>query len=196
MENNNTELMDVTNGMVAVDANGEIIAASPLTGSAILGTIPTTSLADFQTSVYAATPNRFTLASMRKGTTDTLMHIGNQLKSEDVANHVLTIIRVAYASIPATDISGNPVYDENGNQRTATYPVCHFAEAPGYWYNGGAMLKKNIDVWADEVGDDQSDPNLPILNAELATMGGIRAFFAWKNKRDASGQRYMNIILG
>jgi len=184
-ENENTSL-------VQVDANGEIIPS----GSMILGSIPTASLADFQRDVFSSTPNRLTLASQRKGTTDTLMHVGQQLKSEDVANHILTIIRVAYASIPATDNSGKPIYDENGNQRVASYPVCHFAEAPGYWYNGGAMLKKNIDAWAEEVGDDQSDPNLPTLNSVLVEIGGIRAYFGWKDKRDGSGQKYMNIILG
>lgn len=163
-------------------------------GSALLSQIPTTSLGDFQRDVFGATPNKLTLASMRKGTTDTVMHVGLQLKSEDLANHVLTIIRVAFAAIPAT-ADGQPVYDENGNQRMSLYPVCHFAEAPGYWYNGGSMLKKNIEAWADEVGDDMSDPTLPLVNQALSEIGGIRAFFAWKEKRDSSGQRYMNIIL-
>lgn len=182
------------NALIVTDENGELLSAVPQSGSALLGSMPTTSLADFQRDAFMSAPNRFAQIAARKGTSDTLMHIGNQLKSEDIANHVLTIIRVAYATIPATDISGHPVYDENGNQKTATYPVAHFAEAPGYWYNGGTMLKKNIEAWAEDMGDDQTDPNLPILNQALAECGGVRAFFTWKNKRDGSGQRYMNMI--
>ena len=162
----------------------------------VLSTLPTADLSQFQEESFNLTPNRFTLASMRSGVTDTVMHVGQQLKSEDVANHILTIVRVAFASIPATDNEGRPICDENGEQRNAVYPVAHFAEAPGYWYNGGAMLKKNIEVWAREVGDDMSDPNLPNLNRAIAEIGGIRAYFGWKEKRDGSGQRYMNMILG
>lgn len=169
-------------------------AIAVMDGASLLASLPTASLTDFQADVFNSTPNRLSLASMRKGTTDTVMHVGLQLKSEDLANHVLTIIRVAFASIPMV-VDGNPVYDENGNQKSALYPVCHFAEAPGHWYNGGAMLKKNIEAWAEEVGDDMSDPNLPGVNQALAEIGGIRAFFGWKEKRDGSGQRYMNIIV-
>lgn len=161
-----------------------------------LALLPVGTLEDFQQQVYAATPNKLTLASLRAGTTDTLMHAGLQLTSEQVDGHVLTIIRVAYAVVPAVDMAGKPVYDETGVQKKSRYPVCHFREAPGYWYNGGAMLEKNISAWCAEVGDDMSDPNLPTLNTILGEIGGVRAYFTWKNKRDSSGQRYMNIILG
>ncbi len=179
------------NNLITVDTNGEIVN----TGMTLLGDLPTMSLEDAQRDVFSSTPNRLTLSAQRKGVTDTLMHIGQQLKSEDVANHVLTIIRVAYATIPAVDMNNNPIYGEDGKQKNAVYPVCHFAEAPGYWYNGGTMLKKIIEAWAEEVGDDQSDPNLPTVNAEIASLGGVRAYFDWKKKRDHSGQRYMNMIL-
>lgn len=160
-----------------------------------LALLPTGTLEDFQQQVFAAEPNRLTMASLKAGTTDTLMHAGAQLSSENVANHVLTIIRVAYAVVPATDANGKPIYDEYGAQKKARYPVCHFREAPGYWYNGGAMLQKNIEAWCAEVGDDMTDPNLPTLNTVLDELGGVRAYFVWKNKKDG-GQKYMNIILG
>ncbi len=182
------------NAMIVTDENGEVLPVVSQTGSALLGSMPTTSLADFQRDAFMATPNRFAQISARKGVSDSVMHIGNQLRSEDIADHVLTIVRVAFATIPAMDISGHPIYDENGNQKTATYPVAHFAEAPGYWYNGGTMLRKNIEAWAEDMGEDLSDPNLPVLNAALAECGGVRAFFTWKNKRDSSGQKYMSMI--
>lgn len=166
----------------------------------------TTTLENFQMSAFGRPVNRLTAAAMKNGTTDTLLHAGTQLLAEDVAGHALTIVRVGYASAPARDVKGNPIYkvedgkiltDENGEpiQEVSLYPVCHFKEAPGYWYNGGTMLKKNIEVWAQECGDDGSDLNFPEVNKALEEIGGIQAFFAWKEKRDGSGQKYMNIIL-
>ena len=159
-----------------------------------LAAIPEASLSDFQEQVFNLTPNRLTQASLRAGTTDTLMHVGMQLTTEQVVNHILTIVRVAFAAIPKT-VDGVPVTNDAGEVIIETYPVCHFAEAPGYWYNGGSMLKKNIEAWAREVGDSMEDPNLPLVNQTLSEIGGVRAFFGWKNKRDSSGQKYVNIIL-
>lgn len=166
-----------------------------------------TTLEEFQAKAFSKGVNRLTAAAMKAGTTDTLLHAGTQLTAEDVVGHVLTIVRVGYAVAPATDMKGKPIFktnsdgtivcDENGTpiQETTTYPVCHFKEAPGYWYNGGAMLKKNIEVWANECGDDGSDYAFPGVNKVLEEIGGVQAMFAWKEKRDASGQRYVNIIL-
>lgn len=166
----------------------------------------TTTLENFQSMAFGSPVNRLTAASMKNGTTDTLLHAGTQLLAADVAGHVLTIIRVGFATAPARDIKGNPVYetrdgeiltDENGEPvpKMSLYPVCHFKEAPDYWYNGGSMLKKNIEVWAQECGDDGTDLNFPEVNKALQELGGIKAYFAWKEKRDGSGQKYMNIIL-
>lgn len=151
--------------------------------------------------------NRLTARSQRDGKSDTVMHVGEQIKSDMIVGHALTIIRVGHAAVPATDNAGKPIYvtDENGVLETdsngdpvqaiSVFPVCHFKEAPGCWYNGGKLLQDNIDSWADECGDDPNDFYLPKLNAVLAEIGGIRAFFDWKDKKDGSGQRYVNMIL-
>lgn len=184
------------NALTVNPETGELISSpsSVLSGSALLGTLPTISLESFQSQVFNSASGPLAAISAQNGANDTIMHIGNQLKSEDVNGHVLTIIRVGLATLPATDISGNPIYDENGNQKTARYPVAHFKEAPGYWYNGGALLMRNIEIWAAAFGDDINDPNLPKINAILAENDGQLAYFQWKNKRDHSGQKYMNII--
>lgn len=173
----------------------------------VLANLPTTSLEAFQSSMFSAAPNKLAQLSQLAGTSDTVLHVGSQLTSQDVAGHALTIIRVGLASVPATNIKGNPVYatDENGEvvtdatgqpvQAHDIYPVCRFKEAPEYFYNGGAMLQKNIEVWAKEVGDDLNDYNLPKVNKTLEEIGGVHAYFAWKEKRDGSGQKYMNMIL-
>lgn len=160
----------------------------------VLSALPTVSLADFQREVFSTETNFLTRASQRAGMSDTIMHIGEQLTSEMVVDHVLTIIRVSFVTVPRTE-NGKVVVGANGEPEYAQFPVCHFAEAPGYWYNGGRMLLNNIRVWAAEVGEDLSDPSLPKLNQALTELGGIRAFFCWKDKRDGSGQRYVNIIL-
>ncbi len=165
-----------------------------VSGSSVLASMPTQTLSDFQAQVFDLVPNQLVRASLNDGNTDILFHVGQQLRSEDVVNHILTIIRVAFASITRMK-DGQPVTNESGEIIVDRYPVCHFSEAPGFWYNGGSMLKKNIESWAKEVGDDMSDPYLPRVNAVLSEVGGVRAFFAWKNKQDNSGQRYVNIIL-
>lgn len=188
-----------------MSTNNTSLATTENSGLSVLPQ-ETITLENFQMSAFGRPVNRLTAAAMKNGTTDTLLHAGTQLLADDVAGHVLTIIRVGYASAPARDVNGKPVYvmrdgeiltNENGEpiQDVALYPVCHFKEAPGYWYNGGTMLKKNIEVWAQECGDDGTDHNFPEVNKALEEIGGIQAFFAWKEKRDGSGQKYMNIIL-
>lgn len=174
--------------------------------SMVLANIPQTSLAEFQAAAFSTPANRLSARSMRAGKTDTVLHIGTQLRTEDIVGHALTIIRVGFASLPATNEKGEPVpkVDENGTvitdengipvQETSLFPICHFAEAPGYWYNGGQLLKENIMEWADETGDDLSDYNLPNTNAALQELGGIRCFFSWgESKR--TGRRYVKMIL-
>lgn len=178
------------NALIRTDENGTIIPD----GQA-LANIPTTSIEDFQRDALVGTTNRLSMASMRSSSTDTAMHIGLQLKSEDVVNHVLTISHVSFASIPAQDVNGTPIYDENGNQKTSIYPVCRFKEAPAYWYNGGTMLRKNIEAWCNEVGEDMNDLNLPKVNEVLEEVGGVRVYFSWKNKRGSAGTRYVNMIV-
>lgn len=186
----------------------EIAKANP---AEIFSSIATTSIDDFRKEALSIAEsgavNVLTRRSQRDGKTDTVMHVGEQIKTDMIVGHVLTIIRVGHAAVPATDAKGNPLYvtdsngvvevDTDGNpvQAISIFPVCHFVEAPGCWYNGGKLLQDNIDSWADEVGDDPTDFYLPKLNAVLSEIGGIRAFFDWKDKKDGSGQRYVNMIL-
>lgn len=177
----------------------------------LFSAMPSASLDDFRKEALAIAEsgnvNILTRRSQKDGKTDTVMHVGEQIKTEMIVGHVLTIIRVGHAAVPATDNKGNPIYvtDENGAvitnengepmQAVSVFPVCHFKEAPGCWYNGGTLLQDNIVSWADEVGDDPDDFYLPKLNAVLSEIGGIRAYFEWKDKKDGSGQRYVNMIL-
>ena len=186
----------------------EIATVNPME---IFSAMPTAPLDDFRKEALSIAEsgnvNFLTRRSQRDGKTDTVMHVGEQIKSDMIVGHVLTIIRVGHASVPATTNDGKPLYvtdangvtvlNENGEpiQAVSTFPVCHFKEAPGCWYNGGKLLQDNIDSWADEVGDDPNDFYLPKLNAALTEIGGIRAYFEWKDKKDNSGQRYVNMIL-
>ena len=186
----------------------EIATVNP---AELFSAMPSTSLEDFRkealTIAEAGNVNFLTRRSQKDGKTDTVMHVGLQIKSDMIVGHVLTIIRVGHAAVPATDNSNNPIYvtdengvvatDEDGNpiQAVSVFPVCHFKEAPGCWYNGGKLLQDNIDSWADEVGDDPDDFYLPKLNEALAEIGGIRAYFEWRDKKDGSSQRYVNMIL-
>ena len=173
----------------------------------MLANLPNVSLAEFQQSALSGSMNPLAALSAKAGKSDTVMHIGTQLRSEDIAGHALTIVRVGFAALPVVDPdTDEPVYqcDENGEalcdeaghpiQAISVYPICHFAEAPGYWYNGGKLLKENIKIWADACGDDMNDYNLPNTNAKLAEIGGIKCFFAWGESRK-SGRKYMKMIV-
>ena len=174
---------------------------------AILSSVSTMSLEEFQRESFMEPVNRLTAAIQRDSKTDTVLHIGKQISSEDVAGKILTIIRLGYGTAPATDMDGNPVWetnedgtvrmDENGQtvQAMAKFAVCHFKEAPGYWYNGGKMLQGIVDTLVTECGDNPEDLMLPNVNAALEEVGGLRAFFDWKASSKNRGQRYMNIIV-
>lgn len=174
---------------------------------AILSGLPTTSLEDFQAKSFMEPVSPLAAAIQRESKTDTVLHIGKQISSEDVAGHVLTIIRVGYGTAPSVDMQGNPIWetdengqpavDENGQaiQRMARFAVCHFKEAPGYWYNGGKMLQGILETLVTECGDNPDDLMLPNVNAALEECGGLRAYFDWKQSRKNKGQRYMNIIV-
>ena len=153
-----------------------------------LEAIPTMSLAEFQRDSFMEPVNRLAARLQRDGKTDTTLHVGKQIKSEQVAGKILTIIRVGYGMAPATDMQGNPVWetdengviitDENGVsvQKMSKFPVCHFKEAPGWWYNGGAMLDGIIQSLIDECGDSSDDMMLPNVNAALSDVGGLRCY--------------------
>lgn len=185
----------------------ELTVVSP---TELLSSVPLSSLEDFRSEALTAAEsgkvNILTRRSQLDGKTDTVMHIGEQITSDMIVGHALTIVRVGHAAVPATDGTGKPVYvtDSNGNVKTddngepvqavSVFPVCHFKEAPGCWYNGGRLLQDNIISWADQCGDDPNDFYLPKINAVISEIGGLRAYFEWKNKKDGSGQRYVNII--
>lgn len=177
----------------------------------IFSAMPRASIADFRDNAISRAErgevNFLTRRSQRDGKTDTVMHIGTQIPTDLIVGHVLTISRVGHAAVPATDNAGNPIYDvdENGEpvldangepvQQISVFPVCWFKEAPDCWYNGGKLLQDNIVSWADETGDDPDDFYLPRVNAAIKEVGGIPAYFEWKDKQDRSGQRYVNMIL-
>lgn len=174
----------------------------------MLASLPNVSLAEFQVSALAGSMNPLAQLSAKAGKSDTVMHIGTQLKSEEIVGHALTIIRVGFAALPVTnpdtdeivyqvDENGEVICDDDGYPlpEMSVYPICHFKEAPGYWYNGGKLLKENIMVWADACGDDPDDDyNLPNTNAKLTEIGGIRCFFAWGESRK-TGRKYMKMIV-
>lgn len=170
------------------------------TSTGILSNLSTISLADFQNESYTSSGNRLSNAARNAGRTDTVLHVGNQIQTGDVIGHVLTIVHVGYATAPAKDNNGNPIFDTDVDgvavQKMSRFPVCHFKEAPGWWYNGGKMLDGIIEAWKEEMEEEEGNDNLPRINAELEACGGVQAYFAWKDKRDNSGQRYVNIILG
>lgn len=178
------------------------MATEIMNSNSALASIPTQSLAEFQREVYTSKVSRLTMRARNDGKTDTPLHIGHQIKTDDVIGHILTIVHVGYGYAPMTDNKGNPIFEENPDengvavQKMSRFPVIHFAEAPGWWYNGGAIFDGILDSWIAEVGDDKNNDILPLVNTELEVCGGVKAYFDWKDKRDASGQKYVNIILG
>lgn len=172
-----------------------------------LDNIPVQSLADFQVEALNSKPNSLVSRLQKDGKVDTAFHIGKQIKSEQVAGKVLTIIRIGRGMAPRTDNKGNPVWvtDENGMpvtdengvavQEMSIFPICHFLEAPGFWYNAGAMMNGIIESLCDECGDDPTGMVFPNVNAALEEVNGLRAYFDWKESAKNPGQKYMNIIV-
>ena len=86
----------------------------------IFSAMPKATLDDFRKEALAIAEsgnvNFLTRRSQRDGKTDTVMHVGEQIMSDMIVGHVLTIVRVGYASVPAVDNKGNPIYvtDANG----------------------------------------------------------------------------------
>lgn len=164
-----------------------------------------TSIAEFEALSMQGSSSRLVRAARANGTLDTALHNGHQIKTEDIVGHVLTLSATGYAFAPATNVDGTPIYevDENGETRIgpdgepiqamSKFPVMKFAEAPGWWYNGG---KRYMDILAEfvrEVGDDETDVMLPKVNAEIAACGGIKCYFEWKDSTKNRGQRYVDI---
>ena len=169
-----------------------------------LDNVVTKSVAEFRASALISKPSKYTERARKSGKTDSVGHIGIQLSTEDIVDKVLTIDSVCRASVPLTDENGNPVplvddngaivMDSNGEivYATQVYPIITFAEAPGYWYNGGTLLAGVLPEWADESGDDVDSMSYPLLNADLKEIGGIPVYFCWKQGKN---RRYVNMIL-
>lgn len=170
-----------------------------------LDNLSTRSIVDFRRDSLTRKPTKYAARSQRDGKVDSVGHIGHQLSTDDVVGHVLTIDSVCRAIVPLFDKSNNPIWetDENGAlktdadgnfvQATSIYPIVTFAEAPGYWYNGGTLLAGVLPGWAEEAGDEPDSMTYPLLNADLAEIGGIPCYFEWKQGR--AGNKYVNMIL-
>ena len=177
-------------------------AATPDTG--VLANVSMASPSDM-VEVARKSGSRLGKLAQARGYSDTPFHAGNQLSTNDVVGHILTIEHVAYANVPAVDNDGNPVYmvDANGVailddagdpiQARKQFPVMTFHEAPGYWLNCGQIASAMIADWAADVGDDPTvDPMLPNLNQELEECGGVAINFQWK---DGKNRRYVKVIV-
>lgn len=142
-----------------------------------LDSIPTVTIEEFRNDAFRGNLNELAKWAHEDGNTDAVLHGGQQLKTEHVLGHVLTIITAQYAHVPG----------EGDEQKL--YPVVVFAEAPGFWYNMGQLGSKLIADWCKHTGDDpMEDPYLPNLNQMLSDCGGVRIHFRMKhssrNNRD------------
>lgn len=163
------------NEIMVNSTTGELIDDTPSINP--LDNMPTVSIEQFRNDAFRGKLNDLAKWAHEDGNTDAVLHAGQQLKTENVLNHVLTIITVQYAHVPGQD---------DGQK---LYPVVVFAEAPEYWYNMGQLGSKLIADWCKHTGDDpMEDPYLPNLNQILAGSGGVRIHFRLKhssrNNRD------------
>lgn len=166
------------------------------------------STADFEQLSAQSGGNRLLRRARAEGTLDTALHNGNQIKTEDIIGKVLTLTQTGYAFAPAKTPQGEPIFekDSEGNIRTdedgvaiqamSKFPVMKFAEAPGWWYNGGSRFMQILDSFIREVGDDPEDTMLPKVNKELSACGGIKCLFKWKDSTTNRGQKYVDILMG
>lgn len=165
------------------------------------------SMEEFERISLQSNENRLLRRARSEGTLDTALHNGNQIRTEDIIGKVLTLVQTGYAFAPAKDNAGNPIYElnENGDPRTdengvaiqamSKFPVMKFAEAPGWWYNGGYRFMQILESFAREVDEDLEDTMLPKINAAIAECGGIRCAFKWKDSTTNRGQRYVDIMM-
>lgn len=184
--------------------NNSNINALTVPDTHALDNISTQDLTMFRRESLLREPSKYTKRAQINGHTDTVGHIGIQLSTNDVVGKVLTINSLCRAEVPTLDRNGNPVpamfddgttkVDENGEivYETSIFPIVTFAEAPGYWYNGGTMLSNVINDWIMESGDEPDSFTFPKLNADLEAIGGIPVYFQWKQGKNNT---YVNMIL-
>lgn len=143
------------------------------------------SVADFRSDATSGKMSRLARNAHEKGHSTSVLQAGDQLTTDEVVGKVWTIIAVSYAHIPDED-------DETGLSQKA-YPCCVFAEAPDRWYNLGQIAGEMVADWATEMGDNiEEAPNLPNVNAELATCGGVRVYMQWKQGKN---RRYIRVTV-
>ena len=87
----------------------ELATSVPATHA--LDNIATRSVAEFRANALVSKPSKYTERARRAGKTDSVGHIGIQLSTDDIVDHVLTISSVCRASVPVLDNNGNPVWN-------------------------------------------------------------------------------------
>lgn len=166
------------NNEIMVNANGEVIDTVENVGF-IPDTFSHISVSDMRQEAMFGKMSRLARNAHEKGHSTAALQVGNQLSTDEVVGKVWTIIAVSYARVP--DEESETGYTDK------LYPCVVFAEAPDYWYNLGQIASEMVADWADEMGDNSTEsPNLPNVNAELASCGGVRIYMRWhqgKNRR-------------
>lgn len=143
------------------------------------------SVQNFRAEAVTGKMSRLARNAHEKGHSTSILQAGDQLTTDEIVGKVWTIIAVAYAHVPDDK-------DPSGMSQK-TYPCCVFGEAPNNWYNLGQIASEMVADWAVEMGDDPDEsPNLPNVNAELATCGGIRIYMQWKQGKD---RRYIRVTV-
>lgn len=171
------------NEMMTMAATGELID-SPASGNP-LENLTTVSFEEFRRDAFRGTMSELAKWAHEDGNSEAVLHAGEQLTTEQVINHVLTIMATQYAYIPDEK-------EENGVKR---YPVVVFAEAPSYWYNMGELGGNLIRDWAKRAGDDpEENPYLPNLNQMLTDCGGVRIHFRMKHS-SKNNRDYVSITI-
>ena len=103
--------------------------------------------------------NRFKEIASKELSLSPLMAGRDQLKTEDLAGKTATAIAFDFATIT-----------DDGEEKT--FPVLLFKEYPDKYYNGGTILSKLCQAWADEF-----DGEVEHASAELEAAGGVQLRF-------------------
>lgn len=186
MANNEMKVMASTpkSNEIMVTAEGEVIEAVQ-SAAFIPDSYSHISVNDFRQEAVAGKMSRLARNAHEKGHSTSVLQAGDQLTTDEIVGKVWTIIGVAYAHIPDEN-------DETGMSKKM-YPCVVFGEAPDRWYNLGQIAGEMVADWADEMGDDiEEAPNLPNVNAELASCGGVRIYMQWKQGKN---RRYIRVTV-
>lgn len=172
------------NNEIMVTENGEVIDTVQSVNF-VPDTFSHISVNDMRQEAMSGKMSRLARNAHEKGHSTAALQVGTQLSTDEVVGKVWTIIAVSYAHIP----------DENSETgyTDKLYPCVVFAEAPDYWYNLGQIASEMVADWAAEMEDDpEESPNLPNVNAELASCGGVRIYMQWKQGKN---RRYIRVTV-